>query len=92
MIQSNDAVMLLSVVNEPASIVSAPIETPGTNPKEKPEVEPDELPEEEPGIQPGKRKPGKKEDDDDDDDDDDPYTETEIGDDPDTIKKKTTIM
>ena len=64
-----------------------PNETPGTKPNEKPEVEPDALPEEEPGLP---HKPGKE--DDDDDDDDDPYTETEIGDDPDEIKKKTTIM
>ncbi len=62
-----------------------PIETPGT----KPEFEPDPSPDEEPGIQPG-TKPGKH--DDDDDDDDDPFTETEIGDDPDEIGKKTTIM
>lgn len=65
-----------------------PNETPGTKPKEKPEIEPEVLPEEEPGIQPG-TKPGKQ---DDDDDDDDPFTETEIGDDPDEIGKKTTIM
>ena len=66
-----------------------PDETPETNPKTKPEVEPDALPEENPGIQPGTQ-PGKH--DDDDDDDDDPFTETEIGDDPDEIGKKTTIM
>ena len=65
-----------------------PNETPGTTPGQKPEVEPDALPQEEPGIQPG-TKPGKQ---DDDDDDDNPFTETEIGDDPDEISKKTTIM
>lgn len=65
-----------------------PIETPGIKPNDKPEVEPDALPQEEPGIQPG-TKPGKQ---DDDDDDDDPFTEGEIGDDPDEIGKKTTIM
>jgi hypothetical protein len=52
-------------------------------------VEPDVLPSEEPGILP-EEKPGKE--DDDDDDDDDPFTETEIGDDPDEMEKKTTIM
>ncbi len=62
---------------------------PGKTPDEKPEVEPDVLPSEEPGIIP-QEKPGKE--DDDDDDDDDPFTETEIGDDPDEIQKKTTIM
>ncbi len=61
---------------------------PGKTPDEKPEVEPDVLPLEEPGILP-QEKPGKE---DDDDDDDDPFTETEIGDDPDEIQKKTTIM
>jgi len=64
-----------------------PNETPGTNPKTKPEVEPDALPEEDPGIQPGTH-PGKE----DDDDDDDPFSEPEIGDDPDEIGKKTTIF
>jgi hypothetical protein len=68
-----------------------PIREPGHNPHEKPEVEPDKLPPEEPGIQP-QTDPGKEGDDDDDDDDDDPYTDTEIGDDPDEIKKRTTIM
>ena len=63
-----------------------PDETPISDPKEKPEIEPDNLPVEEPGLHP-LTKP-----DDDDDDDDDPYTETEIGDDPDEISKKTTIM
>ena len=62
---------------------------PGKTPDEKPEVEPDVLPSEEPGIIP-QEKPGKE--DDDDDDDDDPFSEREIGDDPDEIGKKTTIM
>jgi hypothetical protein len=53
----------------------------------KPEVEPDKLPGEDPGTQPAPER--KKEDD---DDDDEPYTEPEIGDDPDEIKKRTTIM
>lgn len=56
------------------------------DPKKKPEVEPEQLPKEDPG-QPGEE-PGE----DDDDDDDDPFTETEIGDDPDEIEKKTTIF
>ena len=64
-------------------------ENPVPDPREKPEIEPDNLPEEEPGFHPG-TKPEK--DDDEDDDDDDPFTETEIGDDPDEITKKTTIM
>jgi len=64
-----------------------PIETPGTDPKEKPEVEPDVLPNEDPGIDP-EPKPGRE----DDDDVDDTFTETEIGDDPYEIEKKTTIM
>ena len=64
----------------------------GDEPKKTPEIEPEKLPDETPGIQPD-TKP-KKEDDDDDDDDDDytPYTEPEIGDDPDTEKNKTLIM
>ncbi len=69
--------------------MSAPIETPGADPKEKPEIEPEHLPKEDPGIQPP-TEPQKE--DDDDDDDDDPFTETEIGDDPNEITKKTTIM
>ena len=66
-----------------------PIETPGTDPKVKPEIEPDTLPDEEPGIQPG-RHPGRK--DDDDDENDNPFAEPAIGDDPDTIEKKTPMM
>ncbi len=57
-----------------------------TDPKQKPEVEPEKLPTEDPG------QPGSEPDEDDDDDDDDPFTETEIGDDPDEIEKKTTIF
>lgn len=81
-------------VNNPliSSLVFAPGETepeigPGEAPGTKPEIEPEALPGEDPGIQPGTR-PGEH----DDDDDDDPFTETEIGDDPDEIGKKTTIM
>ncbi len=55
-----------------------------TDPKQKPEVEPEQMPKEDPG-QPGIEP-------DEDDDDDDPFTETEIGDDPDEIGKKTTIF
>lgn len=55
-----------------------------TDPKQKPEVEPEHMPKEDPG-QPDP-------DPDEDDDDDDPFTETEIGDDPDEIEKKTTIF
>lgn len=75
-----------NLVEEGISFQIEPDERPESDPKEKPEVEPDALPEENPGIQPGTR-PGEH-----DDDDDDPYTETEIGDDPDEIGKKTTIM
>ena len=70
----------------------------GDPPTKKPEVEPEKLPEENPGLVP-ETKPNRDNDegaDDDDDDDDDeendPFTETEIGDDPDDIKTKTTIM
>jgi hypothetical protein len=55
-----------------------------TDPKHKPEVEPEHMPKEDPG-QPDSEP-------DEDDDDDDPFTETEIGDDPDEIEKKTTIF
>ncbi len=67
--------------------VDEPDENPVPEPT-KPEIEPEKLPDEDPGVRPITR-PGK---DDDDDDDDDPFTETEIGDDPDEISKKTTIM
>ena len=63
------------------------------DPKKKPEVEPEKLPKEDPGIQPNTT-PKKDDDDDSEDDDDDyvPYEEPEIGDDPDEITRKTTIM
>lgn len=67
-------------------LLSEPIEAPGIDPKQKPEVEPEHLPKEDPG----QSDPDTGEDDD--DDDDDPFTETEIGDDPDEIEKKTTIF
>ncbi len=62
-----------------------PVEAPETDPKQKPEVEPEHLPKEDPG----QSDPDTEEDD---DDDDNPFTETEIGDDPDEIEKKTTIF
>lgn len=86
---SSEKNLPVEIVENQLTITAAPIETPGIDPKEKPEVEPEQLPDEDPGIQPGK-KPGKE--DDEDDDDDDPFTETEIGDDPDEIRKKTTVM
>jgi hypothetical protein len=63
------------------------------DPKKKPEVEPEKLPKEDPGVQPNTT-PKKDDDDDSNDDDDDyvPYEEPEIGDDPDEITRKTTIM
>jgi hypothetical protein len=64
-----------------------PIREPSRKPNERPEVEPDKLPDEEPGIQPDTN-PGKE----DDDDDYEPYEEPEIGDNPDDIKTRTTIM
>ncbi len=82
---NNDQIQLLEVLIEQEPNPEA---EPGKTPNEKPEVEPDALPSEEPGILP-ETNPGKE---DDDDDDDDPFTETEIGDDPDEIQKKTTIM
>ena len=72
-------------VTEELNIAEDPLET-GTDPKQKPEVEPEHLPKEDPG----QADPDTEEDDD--DDDDDPFTETEIGDDPDEIEKKTTIF
>lgn len=66
--------------------------------KNNPEVEPERLPKEDPGIQPNTtpKKEGDDDNDNDDDDDDDddyePYTEPEVGDDPDEIRKRTTIM
>ena len=63
-----------------------PDETPQLkDPKQKPEIEPEHLPEEEPGILPGTH-PGE------DEEVDEPNTEPEIGDDPDTIEKKTPMM
>ena len=88
---TNETFNQLNQQTEEEMITSGPIETPGINPQEKPEVEPEKLPGEDPGIQPGKH-PGKEDDDDDDDDDDDPFKENEIGDDPNEIKKKTTVM
>jgi hypothetical protein len=72
-------------VKEDLDLLEQPNDVPETDPKQKPEVEPEQLPKEDPG-QPG------TEPDEDDDDDDDPFTETEIGDDPDEIEKKTTIF
>lgn len=63
-------------------------------PLKKPEVEPDKTPDENPGII-TEPKPEKEEEEDDDDDDDDyepSFPEPEIGDDPDEIKTRTTIM
>jgi hypothetical protein len=85
-LKNNDQIELTELSNQE---LPNPEAEPGKTPDEKPEVEPDALPSEEPGIIP-QEKPGKE--DDDDDDDDDPFTETEIGDDPDEIEKKTTIM
>ncbi len=73
------------------SLYAEPVETPGKRPNEKPEIEPDHLPDEQPGIQPDTR-PEEEREDDDDEDDDEPYTDIEIGDDPDEIRKRTTIM
>ncbi len=82
---NNDQIQLSEVLIEQQP---NPETEPIKPPKKNPEVEPDALPEEEPGVLPNTN-PGKE---DDDDDDDDPFTETEIGDDPDEIQKKTTIM
>ena len=88
--QTND---LFEAVHEPLPPDNpSPGVEPKTKPNEEPEVEPDALPTEEPGIQPS-TKPKKKEDDDDDDDDDyEPYSDPAISDDPDEIRRKTTIM
>ncbi|MCW3080966.1 hypothetical protein [Segetibacter sp.] len=72
-------------LSEQIYLVKEAIE-PETDPKQKPEVEPEHLPSEDPG----QADPDTEEDDD--EDDDDPFTETEIGDDPDEIEKKTTIF
>ncbi len=80
-----------------SSIVSERAVPRNDEPSKKPEVEPEKLPDENPGII-TEPKPHKKEDDDNDDDDDDdddnfePFSEPEIGDDPDRIKTKTTVM
>lgn len=58
-------------------------------PQEKPEAEPHKLPKEDPGIDPVTEPKPKKEDD---DDDADPWEEPEVGDNPDDIKTKTTVM
>jgi hypothetical protein len=85
MIPENNSIELpAEFVNESLNLAGEPAETPETDPKQKPEVEPEQLPKEDPG-QPGAEP-------DEDDDDDDPFTETEIGDDPDEIEKKTTIF
>lgn len=73
-------------VSEELTILEEQTESPEVDPKQKPEVEPEHLPKEDPG------QPGTEPDEDDDDDDDNPFTETEIGDDPDEIEKKTTIF
>ena len=62
-----------------------PEENPGIDPQKKPEVEPEVLPKENPGEDPQTAP-------DDDDEEDDPFSEREIGDDPDEIQKKTTVM
>lgn len=70
-------------VGEDLNMLEEPKETPQIDPKQKPEVEPERLPKED---------PGQSDPDTEEDDDDDPFTETEIGDDPDEIEKKTTIF
>ena len=54
------------------------------DPKQKPEIEPEQLPKEDPGQA--------DPDEDDDDDETNPFTDPEIGDDPDEITRKTTIF
>jgi hypothetical protein len=85
MTQLNNPIFLSEdFVKEELTVAEDPKEN-ETDPKQKPEVEPEHLPKEDPG----QSDPDTEEDD---DDDDDPYTETEIGDDPDEIEKKTTIF
>ena len=85
MTDTNNTASLFGEFGEEELIASeTPTETPETDPKQKPEVEPEHLPKEDPG----QSDPDTEED----DDDDDPFTETEIGDDPDEIEKKTTIF
>jgi hypothetical protein len=87
MTQQNNKISLPEeFVSEDLTLLKDPSETPETDPKQKPEVEPEHLPKEDPG------QPEPDPDPDEDDDDDDPFTETEIGDDPDEIEKKTTIF
>lgn len=86
MLYANNTNDLLAESREEDQIMlEAPLEAPEADPKQKPEVEPEHLPKEDPG----QSDPDTEEDD---DDDDDPFTETEIGDDPDEIEKKTTIF
>ncbi len=84
----HQAIVELEQLKDGKAIIAA---SPDPDPKKKPEVEPEKLPGEDPGVQPD-TKPRKEDDDDDDDDDYEPYEEPEIGDDPDEIKKRTTIM
>jgi hypothetical protein len=83
----------LDMYEEPILQLTGEMPGDGDEPKKRPEIEPEKLPNEDPGIQPD-TKPKKEDDDDDDDDDDDytPYTEPEIGDDPDREKNKIPIM
>lgn len=73
-----------NAITEDLNMLEDPKEKPLKDPKQKPEVEPEHLPKEDPG----QADPDTEED----DDDEDPFTETEIGDDPDEIEKKTTIF
>lgn len=86
MTQSNKSIKLPEeFVSEDLTLLEEPTEASGADPKQKPEVEPEHLPKEDPGQ-------ADPDEDDDDEEDDDPFTETEIGDDPDEIEKKTTIF
>lgn len=85
MLQSNDTGIFSEIFLSDELVVNQEPKENETDPKQKPEVEPEHLPKEDPG-QPD------MDPDEDDDDDDDPFTETEIGDDPDEIEKKTTIF
>ena len=77
----NKIILPAEFIAEDLTLLDQPNET---DTKQKPEVEPEQLPKEDPG-QPGAEP-------DEDDDDDDPFTETQIGDDPDEMGKKTTIF
>lgn len=73
----------------PEAIIQENVEGLGHNedkPEKKPEAEPHKLPKEDPGIDPATEPKPEKE------DDDDPLEEPEIGDDPDDIKTKITVM